>query len=150
MHNETSLRLRLLTLLYGLTLISLIVVAGRGSLVTSYLAGLPAGDKIGHFVLMGLMAYLLNSSFGGQEFRWRRIVVLKGSLWIGILVVLEEFSQIWIAHRSFEPADLAADFAGIWFFSRCATGRRRGVKARPRGPSEAVEKGSPGPSADSV
>ena len=132
MHNESSSRLRVLTLLYGLTLILLVVVADRGSLVTSYLAGLPAGDKVGHFVLMGLMAYLLNSSLGGKEVRWRRVAVLKGSLLVAILVVLEEFSQIWIAHRSFEPADLAADFAGIWFFSRWAAGRRRGVKARPR------------------
>jgi len=50
--------------------------------------------------------------------------VLKGSLWIGAVVVLEEISQLWIAHRAFELADLAADGAGIWVAGLLSRWRR--------------------------
>ena len=116
-------RLRFLTLLYGLTLIIIIVAADRGILVTralaiQVLAALPAGDKIGHFVLMGLMSYLLNACLGGHQIRWQRYALLTGSAVVGALVTVEELSQLWMTHRSFDLADLAADFAGIWTFNR--------------------------------
>ena len=122
-------RLRWLTLVYASTLILLIVAANRGALAISWLAGIPANDKIGHFVLMGLLSYLVNSAFGGAQWRWRRLSVLKGSVLVTTLVAIEEVSQLWIVHRAFDPADFAADVAGIWVFGLLAA-RRRGVADR--------------------
>ncbi len=113
---EHTHRLKWLTLAYASTLVLLIAVADRGTLAISWLAGLPAGDKIGHFVLMGLLSYLVNTALGGARWHWQRLSVLKGSLLVTALVVAEELSQLWLTHRAFELADLTADVAGIWVF----------------------------------
>lgn len=102
-----------LTLAYATTLVVLIAVANRGALPTSWLAAVPLSDKIGHFVLMGLLSYLTNAALGGRRLRWRRLSVLQGSALVAALVLTEEISQLWIPHRAFELADLAADLAGI-------------------------------------
>ncbi len=114
-------RLKWLTLAYASALLLLVVAADRGSLVTSYLAALPAADKIGHFLLMGVLSYLANGALGGRRLRWHRLSVLQGSLLVAGFVAVEELSQLWMAHRSFELADLAADAAGIWIFGRLAS-----------------------------
>ncbi len=118
-------RLKWLTLAYASTLILLVAAANRGILMTSYLAALPAGDKIGHFLLMGLLSYLTNTAFSGARLHWRRLTVLKGNILVAAFVLLEEVSQLWIAHRAFELADLAADAAGIWAFGRLAQATAR-------------------------
>ncbi len=106
-------RLKWLTLAYAAALVLLIVAADRGALAVSWLAAVPAGDKICHFLLMGFLSYLTNAALGGRRLRWWRLSVLKGSFLVGALVLIEEISQIWITHRAFELADLAADLAGI-------------------------------------
>ncbi len=120
MSEQTRGQLKWLTLAYASTLVLLIVVADRGSLAISYLASLPAVDKIGHFLLMGFLSYLANAALGVRRLRWKRVSVLAGSLVVAILVTAEELSQLWMTHRSFETADLAADLAGIWVFGRIA------------------------------
>ncbi len=111
---EPAQSFKWLTLVYASTLILLIVTADRGALAIRWLAGLPAGDKIGHFVLIGFLAYLVNAALGARRWRWRRLSILKGSLLVGALVLAEEISQLWLIHRAFELADLVADAAGIW------------------------------------
>ncbi len=114
-------RLERLTFLYALALIALVVAAGHGSLAMPALAALPAYDKIGHFLLFGLLSYLVNLRLGAARLRLGRGRVLAGSLALGVVVVAEELSQIWIAQRNFEIADLLADAAGILVFGRFAS-----------------------------
>ena len=83
-------------------------------------AGIPYGDKIGHFFVMGLLGLLVNlllnsrrQSIGKREF-------LLGSLIIAGIVTAEEFTQIFIPSRTFSPFDLVADYAGIMIFGRLA------------------------------
>lgn len=115
---DAGRRLRVLAWLYPAALIALIVAADRGSLQLHFIARLPAADKIGHFVFIGLLSYLVNLLCGNARLRWGRLAVLRGSLLVGTLVTLEEISQLWLPHRSFELADLLADLAGIWVFGR--------------------------------
>ena len=122
--SEHTYRLKWLSLAYISALILLIAAANRGALAISYLAALPAGDKIGHFLLMGLLSYLANTTLGGSRLRWKRCSILKGSILVTAFVVLEEISQLWMTHRAFELADLAADAAGIWVFGLLATAPR--------------------------
>ncbi len=113
MSTPSRKRLKWLTLAYAATLVLLIAVADRGALAISWLAGVPAFDKIGHFALMGFLSYLTNAALDGRQLRCWRFRVLKGSALVTALVLVEEVSQLWIAHRAFELADLAADVAGI-------------------------------------
>lgn len=76
----------------------------------------PHGDKIGHFVVMGSLALITNLAIGNRKScRWKigRWVVLGGTTIVTVLATLEEFSQLFIASRTFNPLDLLADYLGI-------------------------------------
>ena len=81
---------------------------------------IPAGDKLGHFLLMGSLSLIVNLllqmktiSFAGQRILW-------GSLLVAVIVSTEEFSQMYIPSRTFSLLDLVADYAGILLFGRLA------------------------------
>lgn len=110
-------RLQKFTLLYGLVIIFLIILADTGYLpITRLMRILPYSDKLGHFFLMGLFGLLLNLSLSCRQ--WSGFLI--GSLIIGALATLEEFSQLYSAHRTFDWGDLAADYVGLFFFGSFA------------------------------
>ncbi|MFK7821693.1 MAG: VanZ family protein [Planctomycetaceae bacterium] len=91
--------------------------SGDNSLVFRMVRSVPFGDKIGHAVLFGLLAFLANLAF-----RWRfsRVVWLQvGSLSVLAFAVIEEFSQALNPHRTLDAVDVVADVFGIavatWF-----------------------------------
>ena len=78
---------------------------------------IPSGDKIGHFLVYGIMALLLNYSL-----RFARISILKMTVYTGSVVVfsfaiIEEFTQLAFESRTFDYADMISDVAGIALFS---------------------------------
>ena len=77
---------------------------------------LPYGDKFGHLGLIGTLALLVNLAIGLKVFRgwyFGRTPILLGTIIISILVILEEFSQLFLINRTFDLGDLAFDFIGI-------------------------------------
>lgn len=74
---------------------------------------IPYGDKIGHIVLYGFMAFLLNYGLRGKK--WSRQQI--GSLLVLVFSIVEEISQLYIPSRSFDFADIAASVAGIVLFT---------------------------------
>lgn len=78
----------------------------------------PAGDKLGHFVLMGVMAFLLNLALRGRTARPGRGQWLVGSALVLALAAAEELSQLFIPGRSFDFADLSAAAAGVLVLGR--------------------------------
>ena len=93
-----------------------VVQADRGML-PAWLQGyrsIPFGDKLGHFVLVGLLAFLINLALEARSIRIGGRVILSGSFYVSIGVLLEEFSQLAVPTRSFSLSDLVADFLGIW------------------------------------
>ncbi len=69
-------------------------------------------DKVGHFVLVGGMAFFANLALRG-----RRVGPIQlGSLIVAVVFVAEEFTQRNFATRMFDWGDLAANFAGIICF----------------------------------
>ena len=58
---------------------------------------IPLGDKLGHFVLMGTLAFLLNSALKGRRIRPG---VQLGGVIVAVFVVAEEISQRWLPWRS--------------------------------------------------
>lgn len=110
------------TALYVLLLVVIVYLADHRQYygVFAVIRAVPGGDKIGHFLLMGVFSYLVNLSL-----RCRTVTVLSrrmllGSAVVFLAVTLEEFSQIFLRHRTFDLIDLLFDCAGIWLFGRVA------------------------------
>lgn len=102
--------------LYILTLVALVAAADLGRLPAAvFLLRLPGGDKLGHFVLMGVLSLLVHLAWDRRRpegrARWAVSLVLL------LLVVLEEVSQLWLGNRHFEWLDVIADAAGILVFA---------------------------------
>lgn len=73
----------------------------------------PNGDKVGHFLLMGVAAFLINMALSDRSFLIAKISIPYGPLIFAILVTLEEISQQFFPNRTYSLEDLAFSFAGI-------------------------------------
>jgi VanZ family protein len=112
------MKLRAAALAYTLFLVAVVVGADEGKLrgLLALVDFVPGGDKAGHFVLMGTLAWLLNAALKRRRVVvWRRRVLL-GSVITVLVVTFEEISQLHFATRHFDLLDLAADYAGILVF----------------------------------
>ncbi|WNC68881.1 VanZ family protein [Thalassotalea nanhaiensis] len=89
---------------------------GQQSIVMDIKNSLPYGDKIGHFCMYGSLTL-----FANYAFKFRYFTANKMNQYGTVLVLLfsttEEFSQIFIATRTFSFADMAANFTGITLFT---------------------------------
>ncbi|ALO34530.1 trypsin [Colwellia sp. MT41] len=90
---------------------------GQNSVFFQLVARIPYGDKFGHFFLFGLLTLATNIAFRFKSFPLFSRELFLGSILVFIFVVIEEFSQYFIPHRTFDLIDLSADFIGIAFFS---------------------------------
>ena len=109
------MKIKIITLFYILLLAVTIAAADEGKLfrVYSLVGKIPEGDKIGHFVLMGLLAWLLNASLGWRKSAVGGRKVLLGSAFVFAFATIEECSQRFFPARTFELLDLAGDYTGI-------------------------------------
>ncbi|MEM7371508.1 MAG: VanZ family protein [Bacteroidota bacterium] len=106
--------MKLWAFLVLLLIITCVIIADSpyGEATFAIVRAIPYGDKIGHFMLMGLLSFTMCRAFPKPI----SIGSLKIPLVIFILFVLivgEEISQIWIDSRTFSFQDLAADILGI-------------------------------------
>ncbi|MEL6657973.1 MAG: VanZ family protein [Bacteroidota bacterium] len=108
--------------LFFLFIIYIIICADLGQ--AGFLAGrvrnLPFGDKMGHFLLYGMLAFLVNLAFSNARWRLAGWLVLKGSTLVVLFAVAEELTQIFLANRSFELVDILCDLLGIYVFGKLA------------------------------
>lgn len=77
----------------------------------------PNGDKLGHFILYGIMAFLMNVSFPNWSYRAGGITLPGGGLLFAVFSILEEISQSFFASRSSSWLDLTFSLLGIVVFS---------------------------------
>jgi len=106
-------RLQKITLLYGIFIAVIILFANTGHLpIARFMQILPYSDKLGHFLLIGGLGFLLNLNLSCRKWRF----FLIGSLIIGGLATAEEFSQLMSPYRTFDWGDLGADYGGLFFF----------------------------------
>lgn len=116
-----SARIKILTLIYIFILAGIIFWADlNGTNYFSFIRKVPYGDKLGHFLLMGMFAFLLNLALNARTITLWKFKYLLGSLIVSGLVTLEEFSQIFVRGRTFDLTDLIADYAGISIFGEIA------------------------------
>lgn len=105
--------------LFALFIILIIVLADSGRLgFLGFINQLPLGDKAGHFILYGILAFLVNLSlFHSMSSRNRlKITLVSGGI-LAVLIGLEEFSQQFFFRRSFDLVDLMFSYLGVIFFS---------------------------------
>ncbi|MEA5078171.1 MAG: hypothetical protein VB013_06335 [Anaerolineaceae bacterium] len=100
-----------LALLALLSLILIVRAADAGKLpdFITQLYNFKNGDKVGHFLLMGSVAFLVTLAMP-RAWRLRGLIVLAG------LITLEEFSQLIFTTRTFDLLDLACSLAGVTVF----------------------------------
>lgn len=73
----------------------------------------PNGDKVGHFLLMGLAAFFINMALMDRTFYIGKFSLPYGPTIFAVLVTLEEISQQFFPNRTYSLEDLACSFAGI-------------------------------------
>ena len=99
----------------ALVLIAIVVAADRDALplLLQRVYNYPAGDKIGHFVLFGGLAFLAALGFPRRTEPLAGVSVPVSTMVIVVLVTLEEASQAWFPGRTASVFDLLASYAGI-------------------------------------
>lgn len=125
---------RIALAVYVVFILAVIAAADLGGTdaVFSRFVPFPFFDKIGHFVLIGVLALLVDLALDRKNV-WRHVPL--GPAIVVVLVVLEELSQLLMIMRTFDLLDLTADLSGIAFF--VAMGRRtpRAASSRDRSAS---------------
>ena len=108
-----------LTFLFALFILLIIALADMGKLgILRIVSEIPFGDKIGHFVLYGILTLLLDLTFirSLPKQSPKLIVVLMGLVLI-LIIGLEEYSQQFFAKRTYDLVDLSFSYLGVLFFS---------------------------------
>jgi len=108
-----------LTVLFTVFIIAVIILADNGKLGSfHFIYDFPNGDKAGHFILFGILVFLLNLTFfqALPHARRKRVAVTIGII-LALLIGLEEFSQKFIPARTFSLFDLFASYVGVILFS---------------------------------
>lgn len=112
-------KIRFATLAFFL-FICLVIFSADTSRMPSWLTLIyhfPNGDKVGHFVLYGIMAFLMNVSFPKWTYRIGSFSLPGGGLLFAIFSILEEISQSFFASRNSSLLDATFSLLGIFAFS---------------------------------
>ncbi len=120
---------RIAAILFGLFLLTIILVADLRPYSFYRIYTIPFGDKVSHFLLMGGFAFVVNLALSCRTFVCRNRRIPTGSAIVLILVLLEEFSQIFFPYRTFSIGDIIADVGGIVTFSYLALWFQRKLNA---------------------
>jgi len=101
--------------LYCIFIVTVLLVADLGLMpnISALLHGYSGLDKVGHFILVGILAWLFNSAFRLGQLNLGGLKIFVGTIVIATVVTLEEVAQLWIYTRRFELIDLLAGYLGI-------------------------------------
>ncbi|MEO9477793.1 MAG: VanZ family protein [Cyclobacteriaceae bacterium] len=105
-------------LFFTLICILIVIVDIKGTeYLLSTIPKIPYGDKLAHFGIFGILAFLFNRALAYKQiikgtFHWQ-----FGALIVLAFAIIEEFSQVFLSTRSFDFFDILADYLGIWLFS---------------------------------
>ena len=109
-----------LAIFFSLFILLIIILADLGVLARFliHLHRFPFGDKLGHFVLYGILTLLIDLSlFRSRPVEERRRIAVRVGLVLAVLIGFEEFSQQFFSKRSFDLVDLAFSYLGLVSFS---------------------------------
>jgi VanZ family protein len=115
-----------LAILFGLGIVAIIVLADLGRLGSiRFLYDFPYGDKLGHFILYGILTFLIDLALFRSSARKtssplhpsEKLPAVKAGLIVAFAITVEEFSQQYFSNRTFDLIDLIASYAGVVVFS---------------------------------
>jgi VanZ family protein len=112
--------MKYISALFFIFCVAVIVLADSGNLPRPIRAiyDFPNGDKLGHFILFGVLTFSITraflSAFPSKPRVWATLLI---GLILALLIGLEEFSQKFFSTRSFSFIDLLASYAGIVTFA---------------------------------
>lgn len=102
---------------FSLFIILIVVLADMGRLpgfVNYLIHDLPYGDKIGHFVLFGLMNFFITrATLSAFSNRSPVRVAVSSGLILALFIAAEEYSQRYFSSRTSDWIDLFASLAGV-------------------------------------
>ncbi|HNB41069.1 MAG TPA: VanZ family protein [Anaerolineales bacterium] len=108
--------MKYLAILFTLFILAIIILADKNALPPFIHAiyDFPNGDKAGHFILFGLLNFILTLTFlRALPNRTRSRVALSVGLILALAITLEEFSQRYFSSRTFDLIDLTASYIGV-------------------------------------
>jgi len=118
MKGRSGMKWAAVSFLILIIVILLLADAGRMPEFLANLYNFPNGDKVGHFLLMGILGFLVNASVLAAFPSKKPIrLVLTSSLILALLAGIEEWSQQFFSHRQASLVDLSSSLAGIAFFA---------------------------------
>ncbi len=85
-------------------------------IIPTRVRGIPFFDKLGHFFLYGILAFLLHLALQPHAWRIARIAVPLAVFIVGFLCIVDETQQFFVGTRAADLSDFAADMAGIIVF----------------------------------
>jgi VanZ family protein len=109
--------MKYISVLFLVFIIAIIVLVDNGSLPhwIRVIYDFPNGDKLGHFILYGLLDFFITRavflSFPSKPRGW---VTLSIGLTLAVFVDLEEWSQQFFPTRTFDLVDLMASYLGLF------------------------------------
>lgn len=90
---------------------------GGRNVLFDFVRSVPNGDKVGHFLLFGVLTLVVNLALKLRTLNLHYFRMYIGTILVSLFVVLEELSQVFIPSRTFELEDLTADAIGIMLFT---------------------------------
>lgn len=90
---------------------------GNHLILFDWVKMIPYGDKLGHFILFGLLTLAINFSLRLKSVNIQGYPIYLGTLLVSVFVLLEELSQFFFPLRTVDAIDLLADCLGILFFT---------------------------------
>ncbi|MBI3152234.1 MAG: VanZ family protein [Chloroflexi bacterium] len=105
-----------LAILFTIFIVSIIILADNGSLppFIRSMYDFPNGDKLGHFILFGLLNFFVTRAFlSALPSKSRSGVTLSVALTLALGIALEEWSQQFFSSRTFDLVDLLASYLGL-------------------------------------
>ncbi len=104
-----------ITALFAAFLLAVIILADIGQLgFLGIIYSFPFGDKAGHFILLGILAFLVVlTTLRSRRFLDLRLVTVSVTLFLALLAAAEEYSQKFFALRTFSLLDLFFSWAGL-------------------------------------
>ncbi len=108
---------RQVAVVYGLGIVAIIVLADTQHLgFLGRVYDFPYGDKLGHFLVFGLLSLPVNMA-ALERWPGNMKVVLRTTLVLAVVIGLEEFSQRWFPTRTSSAWDLMASYLGVAAFA---------------------------------
>ncbi len=100
---------------FTIFILLIIILADQGQLgPISRIYDFPYGDKVGHFVLFGLLNFFLTLTFlRALPSRNPKRVALSIGLVLALLIGAEEYSQKYFSTRTFDLIDLSMSYLGL-------------------------------------